>query len=523
LGGQPPARSAQGFLSSLGPPAPAPAPAGLSPHRRPSAGEQFLQGISEQPPPPPPGGPPPPSQQRGAAGFLSSLDQPQYARDPYGRDPYYNDRPPPPPPPLEPPPPPREDGGGYPRHVGGGGGVVVGGGGAKARPAAEMAASAWELNYRRQALLPAPADAAQTAQTNGYCLSLTRVQGAALPAALAKLLDDASRRGEATTVSHKLLVSLFDADQPSFFGRTWEGPEQAVQPRQLRSASFDVEHGTDLFVHSRLHGPRCRAIVENVFVLRHAGRTTEHAGGWAMLRPFERPDALRDLQSERRGAGGRSAPAREDQQMEQLQQGSPLALLQLPPHQHGHLRRSGGQLVFALRAHRQLALRCAHLMPENGLFSADQPLPGLLPQRQPSGDFEPAALHQPTPQTCFALSVSAVALSYPAALEARLLRKLHDDASAAAGGGAGGAGGGSIGARRQAGQGVAAAGHFRVVARRLVLGVHSGHVVCAAPQLLPLQEAPASTPAGTFPDARPADLRLRTVGGASVSLEGFAL
>ena len=106
-----------------------------------------------------------------------------------------------------------------------------------------------------------------------------------------------------------------------------------------------------------------------------------------------------------------------------------------------------------------------------------------------------------------------------------------------------------------------------MVARRLVLGVHSGHVVCApaggraAPQLLPLQdprphpnpnpkrspnpnpsispspnpdpnpkpnpnpkqEAPASTPAGTFPDARPADLRLRTVGGASVSLEGFAL
>ena len=43
--------------------------------------------------------------------------------------------------------------------------------------------------------------------------------------------------------------------------------------------------------------------MENVFVLRHAGRTTEHAGGWAMLRPFERPDALRDLQSDRRGAG----------------------------------------------------------------------------------------------------------------------------------------------------------------------------------------------------------------------------
>ena len=62
------------------------------------------------------------------------------------------------------------------------------------------------------------------------------------------------------------------------------------------------------------------------------------------------------------------------------------------------------------------------------------------------------------------------------------------------------------------------------MARRIVLGVHSGHVVCAAagnraaPQLLPLQEAPASTPAGTFPDARPADLRLRSVGGASLTL-----
>ena len=38
-------------------------------------------------------------------------------------------------------------------------------------------------------------------------------------------------------------------------------------------------------------------------MLRHAGRTTEHAGGWSMLRLFERPDALRDLQSDRRGAG----------------------------------------------------------------------------------------------------------------------------------------------------------------------------------------------------------------------------
>ena len=173
-----------------------------------------------------------------------------------------------------------------------------------------------------------------------------------------------------------------------------------------------------------------------------------------------------------------------------------------------------------------------HLLPENGLFSADQPLPGLLPQRHQGGEFDAASLHQPTLQTAFALSVSAVALSYPMALEARLLRQLHDEVSAASGGGAGGGGGGvggSIGARRQAGQGVAAAGHFRVVARRLVLGVHSGHVVCAAaggraaPQLLQLQEAPASTPAGSFPDARPADLRLRTVGGASVSLEGFAL
>ena len=170
-----------------------------------------------------------------------------------------------------------------------------------------------------------------------------------------------------------------------------------------------------------------------------------------------------------------------------------------------------------------------HLLPENGLFSADQPLPGLLPQRHQGGEFDAASLHQPTLQTAFALSVSAVALSYPMALEARLLRQLHDEASAASGGGGGGGVGGSIGARRQAGQGVAAAGHFRVVARRLVLGVHSGHVVCAAaggraaPQLLQLQEAPASMPAGSFPDARPADLRLRSVGGASVSLEGFAL
>ena len=143
--------------------------------------------------------------------------------------------------------------------------------------------------------------------------------------------------------------------------------------------------------------------------------------------------------------------------MEQLQQGSPLALLQLPPHQHQHLRPSGGQLVFALRSHRQLR-NVLHLLPENGLFSADQPLPGLLPQRHQGGDFDAASLHQPTLQTAFALSVAAVALSYPAALEAKLLRQLHDEASAAAGGGApgGGVGGGSIAARRQSGQGVAA-------------------------------------------------------------------
>ena len=60
------------------------------------------------------------------------------------------------------------------------------------------------MNYRRQALLPAPRDAAQTNQTNAYCLSLTRVQGAALPAALATLLDGAARRGEATVLSHTL-------------------------------------------------------------------------------------------------------------------------------------------------------------------------------------------------------------------------------------------------------------------------------------------------------------------------------
>ena len=95
--------------------------------------------------------------------------------------------------------------------------------------------------------------------------------------------------------------------------------------------------------------------------------------------------------------------------MEQLQQGSPLALLQLPPHQHQHLRPSGGQLVFALRSHRQLR-NVLHLLPENGLFSADQPLPGLLPQRHQGGDFDAASLHQPTLQTAFALSVAAVAL-----------------------------------------------------------------------------------------------------------------
>ena len=83
--------------------------------------------------------------------------------------------------------------------------------------------------------------------------------------------------------------------------------------------------------------------------------------------------------------------------MEQLQQGSPLALLQLPPHQHQHLRPSGGQLVFALRAHRQLR-NVLHLMPENGLFSPDQPLPGVLPQRHPGGEFDAACLHQPTLQ-----------------------------------------------------------------------------------------------------------------------------
>ena len=95
-------------------------------------------------------------------------------------------------------------------------------------------------------------------------------------------------------MSHKLFVSLIDSDRPSFFGGTWESAEEQLDARQLRAESLTIEHDIDVFVHTRLLGPRCRVVVENCFVLRHAGRTTEHSGGWVTLRPFERPDMLRE-------------------------------------------------------------------------------------------------------------------------------------------------------------------------------------------------------------------------------------
>ena len=85
---------------------------------------------------------------------------------------------------------------------------------------------------------------------------------------------------------------------------------------------------------------------------------------------------------------------------------------------------AGGQLVFSLRTHRQL-LSVAHLMPEVGLFSPHMPLPGLLPQRGRDGSFDAASLYQPVLQSSFALTVSGVTLSYPPALEEKLICMLH--------------------------------------------------------------------------------------------------
>ena len=169
------------------------------------------------------------------------------------------------------------------------------------------------------------------------------------PELAAKLVDEAQRRGEPCALAHKLLVSLFDADRPSFFGRTWEGPEADIHSRQLRSSSLDVEPDIDLFVHTRLYGPRCRAIVENCFVLRHDGRTTEHAAGWALIAPFERPDILRDLQDDRHVPQHQQRNAQypgQQQQQQQQQQQAPLrwnpwptSQQQQPPRQQQQQRR----------------------------------------------------------------------------------------------------------------------------------------------------------------------------------------
>ena len=113
--------------------------------------------------------------------------------------------------------------------------------------------------------------------------------------------------------------------------------------------------------------------------------------------------------------------------MEQLFQGSPLALLQLPPHQTGGLRPGNGQLIFSVRQHRQL-FSVLHLMPENGFFSCDRPLPGLLPLRDMrSGALDLSSLYQPTLQSPMPLSVAAVSIDYPHTLEEALTRALLEE------------------------------------------------------------------------------------------------
>ena len=381
----------------------------------------------------------------------------------------------------------------------------------------ESASVAWELAYRQHALQPPPVDAAMS-NTVAYCINLHRVQGLALPETLRQVIDTATHLGEPALLSHKLFVSLIDSDRPSFFGGTWESAEEQLDARQLRAESLTIEHDIDVFVHTRLLGPRCRVVVENCFVLRHAGRTTEHSGGWVTLRPFERPDMLRDLIVDRNRAV-HIGQEQEEYQMEQLFQGSPLALLHLPPHQTGGLRPGNGQLIFSVHQHRQLE-RALHLMPENGFFSCDRPLPGLLPMRDMrSGALDFSSLYQPTLQSPMPLSVAAVAIQYPHTLEEALTRALLEER------GGSGAATGSIATRRQQAQ---QATHFRVVSRRLLLGVHSGHVICAAPGCLPepkrleLQEVPAT--AAISAAAAPAgSIKLRPVGGTTLSLDGFVL
>ena len=486
-------QSAAACLDGLGP-----GPTAQSTTSIPSSGAGAVGFLHELNPPPPPGGPVPGGSHMCAAGFLQRLDV-HHEELPSQQRPY--------------------------RHIGAArtgveSFIEVGEQLSKKPNKEEAAAMAWELAYRRHALQPPPVDAAMS-NTVVYCINLSRVQGLALPETLRQELDAASHLGEPALLSHKLFVSLIDSDRPSFFGGTWESAEEQLDDRQLRAATLTIEHDIDVFVHTRLLGPRCRAIVENCFVLRHAGRTTEYAGGWATLRPFERPDTLRDLMVDRNRARIGQQQAQEEHQMEQLFQGSPLALLQLPPHQTGGLRPGNGQLIFSVRQHRQL-FSVLHLMPENGFFSCDRPLPGLLPLRDMrSGALDLSSLYQPTLQSPMPLSVAAVSIDYPHTLEEALTRALLEERGGSA------TAAGSIATRRQHAQ--QAATHFRVVGRRLLLGVHSGHVICAAPGCSPepkrveLQEVPATAASISNTAAPAGSIKLRSVGGTSVSLDGFVL
>ena len=192
-------------------------------------------------------------------------------------------------------------------------------GGASAEES-QFDADVWERLYRRMAVTPEPEPAERTVAPVTYILNLRAAEGVRLPAALRPALADG-----AATLSHRLLFSLFDREARAFFGRTWEGPEEPLEPA-VRAAAvagepFTVPHDIDAFFHSRLRGSRYVAAVETVFIVRADGGArhiaTEHSAGWCTLEPFNDPEKLADYadaasQEVHRRRRGRAPPALRD-------------------------------------------------------------------------------------------------------------------------------------------------------------------------------------------------------------------
>ena len=249
-----------------------------------------------------------------------------------------------------------------------------------------------------------------------------------------------------------------------------------------------MDHNQEFYFHSSLTGSRCLAVVEHSVVVENQGGSllSEHAIGWTYLKVFDRGALpLRDSAD----SGSVRDSGRDVQHME-IYHGSPIALLQpeltMPLERSAYLQRSKADLNYTLKSHK--AMRSVmHLLPADVFMTCNTPWPGLLPARESSRSAQLLMCPLAKPdarylQTSCKLSTMAIKVTMPASLEsetaraayASMLTSLHGGAKAA-----------SIPSKVTTGT------------RRLLLGLHNSHILCADKSALNSREPlPVSSPDG---------------------------